>query len=84
MKQLKFNPDEDMKELAKFGFGYTYGEDWHRYFDNISVSRGDNNEFVIDLNDGDYWETEIEQLLLLEYDLIKANLLIVESDEDVL
>jgi len=47
MKQLKFNPEKDMRELDKYGFNYTYGEDWHIFFDNTFVSRGDNDEFVV-------------------------------------
>lgn len=83
MKQLKFNPKKDMKELEKYGFNYTYGEDWHRCFDSTFVSRGDNDEFVVS-HDYEYLEDEdvekdINQLLLLEYDLIKADLLIVEE-----
>lgn len=66
--------------MEKYGFIYTYGEDWHKYFDNVFVSRGDNNEFVVDLSDGDYCEIEIEQLLILEYKLIKDNLFIDEEE----
>lgn len=82
MKQLKFNPKEDMNKLENFGFNYTYGEDWHRYFDNIFVSRGDNNEFVIDFTNDDFCVTKLGQLLVLEYDLLKADLLIVEEVEE--
>ncbi len=86
MKQLKFNPEKDMRELDKYGFNYTYGEDWHIFFDNTFVSRGDNDEFVVSC-DYEYLEDEdveknINQLLLLEYDLIKADLLIVEEVEE--
>ncbi len=77
---LRIKPNIDLKELKKFGFTYTIGEDWHRYYDNVLVSLGDNKELIFDLNDYDYCETELLQLIILIYDLTKANL--VEKVDD--
>lgn len=71
---LKIKDDVDLKELEKYGFSYSSGEDWHRYFDNISLSLGDEREITIDLNDEDYCETEIVEMINLLYDLIKDGL----------
>lgn len=85
MKILRFNHNENMEKLREYGFSYTIGEDWHRYFNNISVSRGDNDEFVVDCDfEFDYETEEIYKLLLLEYDLTKANLLVVEEAQNEL
>lgn len=86
MSKLIFNPEKDMKELEKYGFSYTIGDDWHKTFKYIYVSRGDNNEFVIIYYFGiiddeiEEFQEELEQLLLLQYNLIKANLIIDEEE----
>ena len=78
---LKIKDNVDLKELEKFGFRYSIGEDQHYYFDNIGIFIGDNLEIVISFNDDDYCELEIVlSLLNLLYDLIKADL--VEKVED--
>ena len=71
---LKIKDNVDLKELEKYGFSYSSGEDWHRYFGNISLSLGDEREIIIDLNDEDYCETEIIEMINLLYDLIKDGL----------
>ena len=71
---LKIKDNVDLKELEKYGFSYSSGEDWHRYFDNIILSLGDEREITIDLNDEDYCETEIIEMINLLYDLIKDGL----------
>ena len=38
---LKIKDNIDLKELENYGFRYSLGEDWHYYFDNISLSLGD-------------------------------------------
>ena len=81
MKYLKIKDNVDLKELEKFRFNYTSGEDWHIFYDNVSVSLGDGREIVIDFNDMDYDEQEIMQVIFLIYDLIKADLIeVVEND----
>ena len=35
---LKIKDSIDLKELENYGFRYSLGEDWHYYFDNISLS----------------------------------------------
>lgn len=77
---LKIKDDVDLKELEKFGLRYTSGEDWHIYFDNISVSLGDEREVVIDFNDMDFDEEELMKIIFLIYDLIKADM--VEKVDD--
>ncbi len=67
---LKIKNNVDLKNLEKYGFRYSFGEDWHYYFDNISISLGDNKELVIDLNDDDYCYEEIDHLINILYDLI--------------
>ena len=71
---LKIKENADLKELEKYGFTYTSGDDWHRYFDNIEISLGDSREIIIDLNYNDFCETEITLLIDLLYDLIQAGL----------
>ncbi|MCM1052474.1 MAG: hypothetical protein NC483_00630 [Ruminococcus sp.] len=80
---LKIKDNVDLKELEKFGFSYTLGEDWHIYFDNTSISLGDNREIFINLNDMDFCEEdEIFKIIHLLYDIIKANLVEKVSDEE--
>lgn len=72
---LKIKDNVDLKELEKYGFKYSSFEDWHYFFDNLSISLGDNREIVIDFNDDDYCELEIAiNLLNLLYDLIQDGL----------
>lgn len=71
---LKIKDNVDLKELEKYGFRYSFGEDWHYYFDNISISLGDNRELVIGLNDNDFCYKEINYLINILYDLIKDGL----------
>lgn len=86
MKQLKFNPDGDLEKLRNYDFEYTYGDDWRIYFMNFYISRGDNDEFVINCDINNLGANQVEEMLnelsILEYNLIKANLLIMESDKD--
>lgn len=73
---LKIKDNADLKELKKFGFSYTIGEDWHIYFGNKSISLGDNREIFIDLDDIDSGdEDEILEIIFLIYELTKANLI---------
>lgn len=78
---LKIKDSIDLKELEKYGFRYSLGEDWHHYFDNISLSLGDEREIIIDFNSDDCCETEMMQLMSLLYDLIKVDLVEKVSDE---
>lgn len=71
---LKIKDNVDLKELEKYGFRYTSGEDWHIYFDNISVSLGDEREVGFDFNDMDFDEEELMKVIFLIYDLIKADM----------
>lgn len=77
---LKIKDNVNLKNLEKYGFRYSLGEDWHYYFDNISLSLGDEREIIIDFNSDDYCEKEMMQLMSLLYDLIKAGL--VEKVDD--
>lgn len=78
---LKIKDSIDLKELENYGFRYSLGEDWHYYFDNISLSLGDEREIIIDFNSDDYCETEMMQLMSLLYDLIKVDLVEKVGDE---
>lgn len=88
MKALKFNPKKDMKKLEKYGFvkeewigGFVYIKRILHPYSNYLIK-----EYVID--DDRYITEEIfndkcaMEIDTTQYDLIKADLLIVESDED--
>lgn len=98
MKQLKFNHEKDMKELEKYGFKLHYscntgkieyakkdvilGISIHSYtlhFDNLG-----NFDLCLSCKYSiESRNSEIDDLLVIElYDLIKANLLIVEEDNE--
>lgn len=78
---LRIKDNVALKELEKFGFRYSIGEDYHYYFDNVGIFIGDDLEIIISFNNDDYCELEIVlSLLNLLYDLIKADL--VEKVED--
>lgn len=83
MKQLKFNPDKDMKELEKYNGIKKKIDDEIVY---CFYYEGD-IEFYID-EDGEICFDKWPECIYFDfvfrklYDLIKANLLIVESDED--
>ena len=81
MKQLKFNPDKDMKELGKYGFRFdkqkcfwyidrSYFDERYAYQDSIYIT-----------NDG-IVRVYGSKILIILWELIKENLLVVESDED--
>lgn len=71
---IKIRDNVNLEELENYGFRYSLGEDWHYYFDNISLSLGDKREIIIDFNSDDCCETEMMQLMSLLYDLIKDNI----------
>lgn len=88
MKKLKFNPDKDMKELEKYGYNfgieYPIGKAYIKnlgYGDYISIRKDGRIHIEIEDFCGDNYEQFVNELL---DDLIKANLLIMESDEDEL
>ena len=70
---LKIKNNVDLKELEKFGFKYTKGEDWHKYNDNMNISLGDNQELNINCDDC-YFDEDINECIEWLYDLIKADL----------
>ena len=76
---LKIKDNVDLKELEKYGFTFTKGEDWHKYNDNMSISLGDKNELNINCDDY-YFDEDINEMTEWLYELIKADL--VEKVED--
>lgn len=76
---LKIKEDVDLKELEKFGFKYTIGEDFHKYNLNMDLSLGDNRELNIECDDC-YFDDDIKECIEWIYDLIQAG--IVEKVED--
>lgn len=70
---LKIKDNIDLKELEKYGFRYTKGEDWHKYNDNMSMSLGDKKELNINCDDC-YFDEDINECIECLYDLIKADL----------
>lgn len=83
MKVLKFNPDKDMKELEKYGYRKDcdgkYIKDYVFADEIVEIWLQEDRSFFI--NWGYYAMYGEEQERFLD-DLIKANLLIVEVDED--
>lgn len=83
MKKLKFNPTKDMKELEVFGFK-EYNDEWIRHYKNDIATFIDKKTLKAYDVDTDY--KFLYNLILGSTtrcnDLIKAGLLIVESDED--
>ena len=82
MRLLKFNPKKDMKELEKYGFEkwamehccnkYAYIYDCKGKKTIKIVVHKDNTLRIVNVNN---------EVMLLLYDLIKADLLIVEGVE---
>lgn len=78
--KLKIKDNIHLEDLEEFGFYYSLSDGWHYHFDNISLLIVENREIIIDLNDDDYCETEIIELMNFIYDLTKHGLL--ERGED--
>lgn len=76
---LKIKDDVNLKELEKFGFKYTVGEDWNKSNFNMYLSLGDKRELDITCDDS-YFDTDIQECIEWIYDLIKADL--VEKVEE--
>lgn len=76
---LRIKDNVDLKELEKFGFKYSIGEDWHKSNFTVFVSLGDKKEIDIECDD-DYYNTDILECIDWIYDLIKADL--VEKVEE--
>ena len=70
---LKIKDNVDLKELEKYGFKYTFGEDYHKSNSNMYVSLGDNQELNINCDDS-YFDEDINECIEWIYDLIKADL----------
>lgn len=88
MKQLKFNHDEDIKELEKYLTKETiYGSDkkWHKDVYCLLDEDDDVEFFINEKGEIDYVQypecIDWDNVLCKIYDLIKANLLIVEESE---
>lgn len=107
MKQLKFNHDENMKKLEKYGFKLNKYNQYVKEKEIIipcycySCECGNSNHnkrkiietFYVEKNNifgrvghggkYEYYYNKVDnEDFVLIYDLIKANLLIVESDEE--
>ena len=76
---LKIKDGIDLKELEKFGFKYTVGEDYHKYNLDMEISIGDNKELVIQCDDS-YFNSDIRECIEWIYDLIKADIVEKVSD----
>ena len=70
---LKIKDEVDLKELEKFGFKYTEGEDWHKSNFDMYLSLGDKRELNIDCDDH-YFNTDIRECVDWIFDLIRAGL----------
>ena len=71
---LKIKDDVDLKELEKYGFKYSSGEDWHNYsIDDFDFDLGDNKELNINFADC-YYDESIKGFVNFLYDLIKDGL----------
>ena len=83
MDNLIFNPCRDRKELKRYGFKYNDFEDWHIFDDEMEteISFGDNGEFIFANGSGYIVYAQIEWLIPIIYDLIKANLLIKKEKD---
>lgn len=80
MKQLKFNPNKDMKELEKYGFKF---DNWIYVYEQNKFTGLRVNP--CDRRIGLYNSADIiveKETLVKVYDLIKADLLIVEEVEE--
>lgn len=73
--KLKIKDNIHLEDLEEFGFHYSLSKGWHYHFDNISLLIVEKREIIIDLNDDDYCETEIIELMNFIYDLTKHGLL---------
>lgn len=73
--KLKIRDNIHLEDLENFGFHYSIAKRYHYQFDNISLLIVENREIIIDLNDDDYCETEIIELMNFIYDLTKHGLL---------
>lgn len=95
MKQLKFNPDEDMKELEKYGFEFKEIYGWRYEYKN-SNRLIDNSDLLLkpyeDINVVTFDErnvlyihanTHMVMIPPIIYDLIKAKLLMVEDKDEM-
>ena len=70
---LKIKDSVDLKELEKFGFSYTEGEDYHIYNDSMIIDIGDKKELNIRCDDY-FYDTDINECIEWVYDLIQAGL----------
>lgn len=70
---LKIKNNVNLKELEKYGFIYTEGEDYHKENFNMQLSLGDNRELNIDCDDY-YFNEDIRECIEWIYDLIQAGL----------
>jgi len=70
---LKIIDNVDLKELEKYGFKYTIGEDYHKSNLNMSISLSDNQELNIECDDC-YFNEDINECIEWIYDLIKDGL----------
>ena len=71
---LKIKDDVDLKELEKFGFKYSKGEDWHNFsLDDIDLSLGDHRELIINSVE-EMLNESISEFVSYIYDLIEAGL----------
>lgn len=73
--KLKIRDNIHLEDLENFGFRYSAAKRYHYHFDNISLLIVEKREIIIDLNDDDYCETEIIELMNFIYDLTKHGLL---------
>lgn len=77
---LKIKDNVDLKELEKYGFKYSLGEDWHNYsIDDFDFNLGDKRKLNISFADC-YYDDSIKNFVNLLYDLIKDGL--VEKVEE--
>lgn len=85
MKQLKFNSDKDMKELEKYNFNlinYDNNQIYHKRVELEDIKAID--YYFINYNLAIKTHGTLDEVCLDNtiYDLIKANLLIVEESDN--